>query len=121
MPADRPSCMYCGGPPVRDSEEKAIRCPRCAVFMDKVDVDALMLDVCKTCGATWYDRGELATRLKKQDAPTTAPTRAPSPGLDVKYLPCPKCRRPMLRRAFGRSSGVILDVCGPHGAFVDAG
>jgi Zn-finger nucleic acid-binding protein len=39
----------------------------------------------------------------------------------VRYLPCPTCDEIMNRVNFARVSGVILDVCRPHGAWFDAG
>jgi Zn-finger nucleic acid-binding protein len=39
----------------------------------------------------------------------------------VRYIQCPTCKRTMNRRAFGRVSGVIVDVCRDHGVWFDAG
>ena len=39
----------------------------------------------------------------------------------VTYLRCPVCNDVMNRVNFARASGVILDVCRPHGAWFDAG
>jgi Zn-finger nucleic acid-binding protein len=36
------------------------------------------------------------------------------------YLPCPVCRELMVRQNFGHGSGVIVDVCKPHGIWFDA-
>ena len=41
--------------------------------------------------------------------------------MDTRYLKCPFCANPMNRKNWGRLSGIIVDVCGPHGIFVDAG
>ena len=37
------------------------------------------------------------------------------------YLKCPGCQSLMTPRNYGRSSGVIVDVCGKHGTWFDAG
>lgn len=37
------------------------------------------------------------------------------------YLPCPACRGMMVRRNFGRFSGVLVDVCGRDGVWLDGG
>lgn len=39
----------------------------------------------------------------------------------MRYLRCPVCNEVMSRVNFARVSGVILDVCRPHGAWFDAG
>jgi len=39
----------------------------------------------------------------------------------VRYRKCPSCGEPMLRRNFHGSSGVVVDVCGPHGIWLDRG
>lgn len=36
------------------------------------------------------------------------------------YRPCPRCGALMNRQNYGRSSGVILDVCSAHGVWFDA-
>jgi Zn-finger nucleic acid-binding protein len=38
----------------------------------------------------------------------------------VEYRRCPECDVQMLRRNFRRSSGVIVDECREHGAWLDA-
>jgi Zn-finger nucleic acid-binding protein len=37
-----------------------------------------------------------------------------------RYRPCAKCRSLMVRRLYGRSSGVIIDICKDHGTWFDA-
>jgi Zn-finger nucleic acid-binding protein len=46
----------------------------------------------------------------------------PSPLSDpVQYRKCPECRTMMLRKNFKGSSGVVVDVCTPHGIWFDRG
>jgi len=99
--------------------------------MTEERVDEMVLDVCHACGGTWYDRAELEARLERhvggrgEAGPTATQGESPTPsGVDtgeLKYLACPHCKKPMVRKNFGRSSGVIVDVCGYHGFFLDAG
>ena len=37
----------------------------------------------------------------------------------VRYKACPVCATILLRRNYGNVSGVIVDVCGDHGTWVD--
>lgn len=39
----------------------------------------------------------------------------------IVYRPCPACDQRMMRKNFARVSGIIIDECGPHGAYFDAG
>lgn len=49
------------------------------------------------------------------------PERRAAPEPPVRYLRCPGCGKTMNRKAFGRISGVVVDVCRPHGVWFDAG
>lgn len=97
--------------------------------MDKVAVDDIEIDVCPGCGGTWYDRGELEAYLSAH-ADSVLPTNSAAVSRSqvaastlrdtrAQYLNCPRCRRLMTRRNYGRVSGVIVDVCGHHGMFID--
>ncbi len=90
-------------------------------------IEGIELDICYSCGGTWYDRGELEQHLAKAaEQPDEAGADSGTPPADWQrtetiYLKCPKCDRPMNRVNFGRRSGIIVDMCGPHGVFLDAG
>mgnify|MGYP006436422485 CR=1 FL=1 len=131
-PPNRDTCLYCGGSLAVESKAgHALRCPRCHSGMTAETVDGLELDVCYGCGGIWYDRDELKARLKSHmqltgeagpDIAQTSWKRAPDADISkVEYLPCPHCQKQMTRQNFGRASGVIVDVCGYHGLFLDAG
>ena len=57
-------------------------------------------------------------RVRAFDATPRGMTE-PEPGFH--YRPCPVCRKLMNRSNYGGGSGVIVDVCGPHGVFLDRG
>ena len=131
-PPNRNNCLYCGESLAVESKAgHALRCPRCQSWMTAETVDGLELDVCFGCGGIWYDRDELEARLKSHlehtgeagpDIAQTSWKRAPDADTStVEYLPCPHCQKQMTRKNFGRASGVIIDVCGYHGLFLDAG
>lgn len=78
---------------------------------------------CQKCGGFWIGL-ETLDRLLDREArqpqsagPATRPPPAPerSP-----YRPCAVCGQLMVRRNFGRTSGVIVDLCGSHGIWFDA-
>jgi Zn-finger nucleic acid-binding protein len=125
--AARDTCLYCGGPLAADTKAQ-LGCPRCSAAMRRDVVDGIELDLCDSCGGTWYDRGELEQHIAAP--PTAADAPAPeAPGeflrepdrMDTRYLKCPYCASPMTRKNWGRLSGIIVDICGPHGLFLDAG
>jgi Zn-finger nucleic acid-binding protein len=81
-------------------------CPRCGgLFLTRVAFDAVVKDA--------------ATRARARALDDGAERAAPEHGFH--YRPCPVCRKFMNRSNFGGGSGVIVDVCGPHGAFLDRG
>lgn len=92
-----------------------------------------MLDQCENCTGTFIDRVTLdklvADRDKQslvhaalaRDPDLQLEERAPgNPTASVKYLKCPDCANLMSRKNFGRISGVIVDVCPPHGTWFDS-
>ena len=137
MPANRQTCMYCGGLPKESAgEDKAISCPRCRVSMDKDTHGGVVTDRCPKCQGVWYDRGELEALLfQEEDQAEPAPGHATAPaeppgsasGIgtlvvdDSPYLCCPRCGKHMTRKNYMRLSGIIVDVCGYHGIYLDHG
>ena len=122
------TCLYCGG--VMIGEKKAqVSCPRCATAMRRDTVEGIELDFCDGCGGTWYDRGELEQHIATGEPDPGAAPEQPADRefhreadtMDTRYLKCPFCANPMTRKNWGRLSGIIVDVCGPHGMFLDAG
>ncbi len=49
------------------------------------------------------------------------PKREAKRETEVHYLTCPACKKSMNRKAFGRISGVVVDVCKTDGVWFDAG
>lgn len=89
---------------------------------------------CGGCGGVWIDRESLAVILHSaaQQAPMAGhgvgesgvKRRQMARGTytqKIEYRPCPACTQRMLRKNFARVSGIIVDECGPHGSFFDAG
>lgn len=123
-------CPHCGrhAPPARPPHDVPLTCPSCrrqAVF---VPFGTVKVDHCRRCGGTWFDEGEidaLPTGLSEADAATNAlATLRSLVSLEqdadvVKYLNCPVCDRQMLRRNYEDVSGVILNRCVGHGAWLD--
>ena len=126
MANDRAACLYCGGKPTAIAgADRELTCPRCSAAMQKTEAaTGLIIDTCGGCGGTWYDRGELEAHVTiARTKGLTVPPRATGPAAAERkqYLPCPRCTKPMLPKAYRRVSGIVVDVCGPHGVYADAG
>jgi Zn-finger nucleic acid-binding protein len=128
-------CGACGvgfRPEPLPGEGAAVSCPVCEAGMPAHSVGGIPVNECTSCGGLWV-AGEHFDRLvaraieaRKQRGPGAELTAAPRvKGANpvsqrVHYRRCPVCNAQMLRRNFRKSSGVILDVCGEHGTWLDA-
>ena len=110
--------------PYRDLPEAA-PCPRCGGRLGEVDLHDVSALECAGCQGFFIDRDTLlllgdSERGKALRMAFPKRPRAEEPR-EIHYLPCPTCKNRMNRVNFGRMSGVIVDVCKPHGAWFDAG
>jgi Zn-finger nucleic acid-binding protein len=92
-------------------------------------VDKTLLDECAACHGLWVDTagfealvsdGKPATIGALAGTPRTGAVSSATQIEPVTYVKCPDCTRIMNRENFGRRSGVIVDVCKPHGVWFDA-
>jgi len=124
-------CPHCGGKlgqPEVVSEPAVKLCPRCRAPLARITLGTSMLDECGACKGVWTDVETLSSiranslKLAEMDASTEAKPVQFSPDIDnIRYLPCPVCKKLMNRVNFGRISGVIVDVCKGHGTWFDPG
>jgi Zn-finger nucleic acid-binding protein len=81
------------------------------------------LHECPKCFGIWLDTMmfERVCRSAEREASLLGAAQPlPTAGLaPVRYVPCPECRQLMHRVNFARCSGVIVDVCRPHGTWFD--
>jgi Zn-finger nucleic acid-binding protein len=138
-------CAHCGAEVLvgarRDPALIPVRsCPRCEVRSElapRLVVDTL-LDECQRCNGVWVDHKVFESLVKNRDqqARLEAAARpeltidalrppssksAPTSRSAREYIPCPDCRQLMNRKNFGNISGVLVDVCKPHGVWFDTG
>jgi Zn-finger nucleic acid-binding protein len=83
---------------------------------------------CSRCAGLFLSNEVFEAVTEEADARTTAravegekpsgPEKAPQ---SFHYRKCPSCSGLMARRNYGAGSGVILDICGKHGIFLDRG
>ena len=125
---DAHNCAACGAElglePV--AELDSLGCPACARPFVAVPCtgDGRLLHECEACGGQFLEHATLqamvAERPRRPDL-TGAQGSVPPASTAVRYRPCPVCRAMMNRKNFGDHSGIIVDVCKPHGVWFDAG
>jgi len=105
-------------------------CPRCEDPLEEQDWDGVAVLICATCQGSLFPVGGLEKTLDKlRDASEEAKLpevlrefkdryqrKLPAA---VRYKHCPICEGLMTRRNYMGVSGVIVDVCGKHGTWVD--
>ncbi|MGZ3453911.1 MAG: TFIIB-type zinc ribbon-containing protein [Polyangiales bacterium] len=100
-------------------------CPSCTqALVDETYADTA-LEECLACGGIFLDAHMLDRLVEAKDQrlslAISLPVRDRVRDMRVRYLPCPRCVTPMNRKIFGRSSGIVVDVCKEHGVWFDAG
>src|SRR5262245_35882004 len=130
MAADAKFCMSCGAevaPQAFAAAPVGAHCPRCAGALRTRSLTSASVIECGACGGLWLDpkdfdriceRADQQQLALRQLAERPSPERAADAG-EVRYLECIRCRDRMIRRNFGGSSGIILDVCRDHGVWLD--
>jgi Zn-finger nucleic acid-binding protein len=120
-------CSHCGAAARR--LEKAVsdlKCPRCQVPLHATLIGDIELLECPKCEGLWADSaalGRIQNDRERQAAVLGSagplPEAAGVTDLNVRYIPCPVCNQLMNRINFARCSNVIVDVCRPHGTWLD--
>jgi Zn-finger nucleic acid-binding protein len=107
------------------------KCPRCSAELMGHLLGETLLDECNGCGGVWIGATAFDKLVKDRDEQATILSgRGPHLDLEAysqptstletpRYLPCPECSQLMNRKNFANTSGVILDVCKPHGIWFD--
>jgi Zn-finger nucleic acid-binding protein len=138
-------CHHCGSPILvgqATDSAAAFHCPACPgeiLRSRQLGEEAVAVAECARCGGLWLDntvfeivatrarRGQLGTLGLGPASPASGPrdaearleTRAEAGAPRRLYRPCAVCGALMNRTNYGRSSGVILDVCRTHGIWFD--
>ena len=123
-------CMECG---LRIQPQRVrplpadATCPRCEGALQVRILGTGSITECSHCGGLWLepDAFDAAQRDAEDSGWTEAlgrskwqPPRTHA-HKQVSYLPCIVCKDLMVRRNYGGASGVIIDLCGEHGVWLD--
>jgi Zn-finger nucleic acid-binding protein len=103
-------------------------CPECGEPLFWIPLGEDGFDRCEKCGGIWLKRDTLEKLSIDQqmrhlflDVISPECQKQPITIENVRYRPCPECKKLMTRSNFGRVSGVILDMCQSHGSWFDRG
>ena len=118
-------CPHCGHenrPPVPGGDPF---CPRCRVPLEPHDYRQSDASICPECRGLWLDRQEFnwlaSERSVYRDESLPRSFHRPALQADRAYLSCVRCGTAMTKQNFKKISGIIIDVCGDHGVWLDAG
>src|ERR1043166_6027645 len=99
--------------------------------MRPVQIGSTPMYECASCASVWLnggiftqlclDRQERGAVAAFIDVGVTTSNVQATTGGRVRYVPCPQCRKLMNRENFGRRSGVVIDICKPHGVWFERG
>jgi len=117
------ACVQCGTALELEPEPvpTQLLCPRgCGALSALADVFE-----CDRCGGIFVTNemlADLVTRHRPKEGTRRSSITPIAPPVEeaVVYIPCPTCNVRMNRTIFGKSSGVIVDVCKAHGTWFDA-
>jgi Zn-finger nucleic acid-binding protein len=107
--------------------ETAISCVRGCGTTARVAVGGVLVHECPSCRGMWVPEkrlDELVERIVRGAVPASPAATASAAAFEgaarVEYRSCPVCKKQMARRNFHRISGVVIDRCPEHGAWLDA-
>jgi Zn-finger nucleic acid-binding protein len=127
-PRDAERCVRCGALLPAETLKPAVgTCPDCRQPLVARTAGVVGFSECARCGGLFLAQESFDAVAKDADArqKVRAYDEIPRKGVEAEpgfhYRPCPVCHKLMNRSNYGGGSGVIVDVCGPHGVFFDRG
>jgi len=122
-------CQACGRSLLSSDERAGVaasyKCPRCGSHLHAREYGTLSVEECDKCGGLLLSPTTMDRLVAERDMPTSLrlalPKREMKRETAVRYIACPTCGKSMNRQAFGRISGVVVDVCKNHGVWFDPG
>jgi Zn-finger nucleic acid-binding protein len=119
-------CPQCGAEaqaPISAATAASHTCPRCKTALTAISLGNTSLEECAHCGGLWIDARTFERICADREAQSSAiniKLPAPLPAdPEVRYLQCPHCGNLMNRMNYAHCSGVIIDICRPHGIWFD--
>jgi len=105
--------------------EPEIECPKCSTLMQRVYVEAIVVDRCPTCGGLWLDVNEMERLLERPQAARqvdSGPRESARIMNKVTHVHCPRDGAAMSHRLDAAQRHIGYECCGAcGGVFLDAG
>jgi Zn-finger nucleic acid-binding protein len=94
--------------------------------MATLTINEVSLLECGECDGVWVGTADFDLICAEHETQAAVLNRKapqpPSPRRShIRYRPCVTCGKMMNRVNFARLSGIVIDICRGHGAFLDAG
>ncbi len=124
-------CPECGAAVDRTEAEtdKKRLCPRCDTVLIAADIAGTRIHECHDCGGIWVDAASferICEDREKQEKAIVYPSAIkptvltqPVQKASRFYVPCPECGELMNQKNFAGCSGIVIDLCKPHGIWFD--
>ena len=123
-------CPECGAAVERRSGKSRLelQCPRCEIRLTPADIADTTIHECSCCGGLWLDTAsfeKICVDKEQQEKASVypSPARLAEPDQPRQerrfYVPCPECGQLMNRKNYAGCSGVVIDICKPHGMWFD--
>lgn len=123
-------CPNCGAAVDRNEVEskQKLPCPRCEKILSPADIAGTRIHECINCGGIWLDTAsfqKISSDREHQEKVILYPSQAssiePKPDQQPRrvYVPCPECGELMNQKNFAGCSGIVIDLCKPHGIWFD--
>ncbi|MFH1092746.1 MAG: zf-TFIIB domain-containing protein [Candidatus Omnitrophota bacterium] len=119
------NCPFCNEKLTKKPTAIIALCPRCNDSLDIKKYQGTELRICNSCDGMWIDNKTFKRLTSEKDVyndPSIAEEYVKKMKIDdTSYLKCPVCEELMIRKQFNHISGVLIDVCGYHGFWLDKG
>jgi Zn-finger nucleic acid-binding protein len=117
-------CPFCGMPHKTPPTKKKANCPKCHVALSPKVYREVELDVCPECSGMWLDTLDFEHLTSEKDVYADESTSTHFDRIVPENAPrlyeCVRCNNIMNRTNFRRISGILIDSCCDHGAWLDS-
>lgn len=119
------NCPFCGKSNSKPATQEEAVCPRCTKPLTEESYKECAIDTCSHCDGIWIDKDDfqyLTTERSVYQDNSLAKSFERRTKLDESsYLNCVRCNKLMSRSQYKSISGVMIDTCMDHGAWLDSG
>ncbi|MBI4744290.1 MAG: zf-TFIIB domain-containing protein, partial [Actinobacteria bacterium] len=116
-------CPFCNMPNTIPPTKSKALCPKCKVELQPKKFRECELNVCPSCSGMWLDTLEFEQLTSEKDVYNDPSGEIQfirvQPENDQKFYECVRCDNIMNRINFKRISGILIDICGEHGVWLD--